>query len=163
MNQFLNESLVNCEFDKISITVDLVEERDSIVKYRIRVTLNSTEYIVYRDYKNFKSFHKVLNQTFPRLEFSAFPSKFSFLKKKSQRFKGFDKYLKSILEIGIQFPDLAKNNLKRLLGEFLTDTKNNLILSESPTIKDEIVENAQIKSKLGRIMTFMDVKLDEED
>lgn len=152
--------LANTEFEKISIAVDLAEEREDVVKYRIRLILDSTEYIIYRDYKNFKTFHSNIRFQFPKLELPSFPSKYALYNIKESRRKSFDKILKSIVSMGCKLPSLSKKEFKRHLIDFVADNKQ---ISTITTQKDQFVEEEQIKSSSGTIMSFMDVKLDEED
>lgn len=150
--------LMNADIEKISMKVDLAEERDGVVKYRVRVVLDSNEYIIYREYKQFKAFYKSLRTKFTRLEFSDFPSKFAVFNKKEQRRKGFDSFLRNLLEIGGNFASLAQSTLKRLLCDFLIEGKPGVI-----TETDEIVEGEQVKANLGSMMGFVDIKFDDED
>ena len=147
-----------CEFEKISLKVDLAEERDGAVKYRIRVKLDSTEYIIYRSYKQFKSFYSLLRSKFNRLEFSDFPSKFAVFNKKEQRRKGFDSFLNNLIKIGASLSPVASNDLKRILCDFLIEGR--LVQS---TETNDIVQSGQIKASLGSMMGFVDVKLGDED
>jgi PX domain len=162
MAQIPLDLVANSDFDKISMKVDLAEERDDKVKYRIRLMIDLTEYITYRDYKQFKNFHCSLKFSFPRFDFSEFPSKFVLLNKKEHRRKGFDKFLSNIKKIGLSLPEVPKKNLKRLLLEFIAEEKMNLSL-DSIYCKDEIVYKSQVKPSDGFFTGFIDIRLEEED
>ena len=152
--------LANTEFDKISIAVDLAEERDEQVKYRIRLILEASEYIVYREYKQFKELYSNLRFQFPKLELPSFPSKYALYNIKESRRKAFNKLLQTIVSIGKKLPSLSKKEIKRILIDFVAENKQN---NSAQVNKEPIVEDEQVKSSTGTIMSFMDVKLDEED
>lgn len=162
MSKFSGSLLNSVDFDQILITVDSTEERDSHVKYRIRLTLQSTEYIIYRNYKEFKNFYAALKSQFSQIDLPSFPGKFALYNKKESRRKGFDKFLKSVIQNGKAFQVLIKKQLKRLLSEFLEEMKPDKVTGTTQP-KDAIVEGEQIRYSQGSPTGDVYVKLDEED
>jgi hypothetical protein len=162
MSQLFAHTIATADISKIKAIVDSFEDRDSTLLFRIRATVDSQEYILYRDYAQFKAFRSSLKLQFPKLELPSFPSKFSFINKKESQRKSFDKFLQYILLIGPRFPEVPKKDLLRHLTNFLGEGRSSNI-SENLQTKDPIVEAEQIKFNDGILTSEVEIKLDDED